>query len=328
MCDQGTNIVSEVENLWNDKKDEIKKKLDGWLNACKKGKDKIRKAKKQFHQWHPLRVYVSVGKAKSNTAVFSLRFFGQEVAELVVEANNEVKLRLSKNHREKNHEYFKSLTLKQDEYSWNGEEAKMFRKFFKDLAANSGEKPETRSDEHRIESKFIEEMLKGRGKFGRPDLEIQPVTLGGCPLQFPVPFSANTGRPVAKTGHIDILARRKGKDNKVRLSVWELKKPKAYGKAAAQAYIYALQLLYILRSERENEWYKLFGFNRSVPKSLEIEAVVAITGDQRKRFDSEKEKFWKNEINGDIIKLYAVYYREDEESEAIILDENSFQGDM
>jgi hypothetical protein len=324
MCDNGKTLTLKVEKLWNgDQKDEIKKNLDGWLIACKKGKDKISKAKKQFHQWHPLRVYVSVGKAKSNTAVFSLRFFGQEVAELVVETNNEVKLRLSKNHSEKNHEYFKNLTLKQDEYSWNGEEAKMFRKFFKDLAANSGEKPKVRSDEHRIESKFIEEMLKGRGKFSRPDLEIQPITLGGCPLQFPVPFSANTGRPVAKTGHIDILARRKAEDNKTRLSVWELKKQGAYKQAASQAYIYATQLLRILRSDKGNEWYNLFGFSGTIPKSLEIEAVVAITDDQRKRFDSEKEKFWKNEINGDIIKLYAVYYRE--ESNNILLGEDSFQ---
>jgi hypothetical protein len=162
-----------------------------------------------------------------------------------------------------------------------------------------------RSEEHRIESKFIEEMLKGRGKFGRPDLEIQPVTLGDCPLQFPVPFSEVKGRPVAKTGHIDILAHRK-----TRLSVWELKRPGAYKQAASQAYIYAVQLLRILRSDNGKEWYRVFGFNGAVPPSLEIEAVVAITPDQKKRFDSEKEKFGKNEINGDVVKLYAVYYEE------------------
>lgn len=323
MCDDGKTLTLTVEKLWTGNQKIRSKNLDGWLSACKEGKEKIRSAKKQFHQWHPLRVYVSVGKAKSNTAVFSLRFFGQEVAELVVENNKDVKLRLSKILSENNPKYFKNFTLKQGEYSWNGKEAKMFRKFFKDLAANPEEKIKVRSDEHRVESKFIEEMLKGRGKFGRPDLEIQPVTLGGCPLQFPVPFSSNKGKVEPGPGHIDILARRKGKDNKVRLSVWELKKPKAYGKAAAQAYIYALQLLYILRSERGNEWYKLFGFNRPVPKSLEIEAVVAITDDQRNHFDSDKKKFWKNEINGDIIKLYAVYYRE--ESNNILLGEGSFQ---
>jgi hypothetical protein len=308
MCNDSESITQKVKDQWDNDKN-IKERLSGWLDACRKGKDKIRKAKKQFHQWHPLRVYVSVGKAKSNTAVFSLRFLGQEVAELVVKTKDEVKLSLSDKHHMSNSKWFGASFLKRGKYSWNGKEAKMFRKFFKDLATNSGKKPEVRSDEHRIESKFIEEMLKGRGKFGRSDLEIQPVTLGGCPLQFPVPFSANKGKVEPGPGHIDILARRKGKDNKVRLSVWELKKPKAYGKAAAQAYIYATQLLLILRSDKGNEWYKLFGFSGSIPKSLEIEAVVAITPDQEKRFDSEKEKFGKNEINGDV-KLYAVYYKE------------------
>ena len=325
MCNDFESITQKVKDQWDNHKN-IKERLNGWLDACKEGEDKIRKAKKQFHQWHPLRVYVSVGKAKSNTAVFSLRFFGQEVTELVVKTKDEVKLSLSDKHHTGNSKWFGASFLKQGEYSWNGEEAKMFRKFFKNLAANSVEKPKVRSDEHRIESKFIEEMLKGRGKFSRPDLEIQPVTLGGCPLQFPVPFSANKGKAERGPGHIDILARRKGKDNKVRLSVWELKKPKAYGKAAAQAYIYALQLLYILRSERGNEWYKLFGFNRPVPKSLEIEAVVAITDDQRKHFDfADKGKFWKNEINGDVIKLYAAYY--EEIAGGIILSKDSFRED-
>lgn len=317
MCNCETNLASIVDKLWNNNKTEIEKKLDRWLSACKEGKEKIRIAKKQFHQWRPLRVYVSVGKTKSNSAlVFSLRFFGQEVAELVVK--DKVLLKLSKKHN------FKDSPLKQGEYFWNGLEAKEFRKFFKNLAVSSDGK-QLRFKEHRIESKFIEEMLKGRGKFGQPCIEIQPVKLGGCPLQFPVPFSANTGKPAAKTGHIDILARRKAEDNKTRLSVWELKKPGAYKQAASQAYIYAAQLLRILRSDKGNEWYKLFGFSGRIPKSLEIEAVVAITDDQRKRFDSEKEKLLKNEINGDVVKLYAVYY--EEQSGAIRLSEDSFGKD-
>jgi hypothetical protein len=324
MCDGGTNLASKVEELWNKNTVKIEKDLDRWLSACKEGKEKIRIAKKQFHQWRPLRVYVAVGKVKSTSdSVFSVRFFGQEVAELVVKTKDEVQLSISDKHHTSNSKWFGASFLKRGKYSWNGGEAKMFRKFFKDFAANSGGKPKVRSEEHRIESKFIDEMLKGRGKFGRPDLKIQPVKLGGCPLQFPVPFSANTGKPAIKTGHIDILARRKAKDNKTRLSVWELKKPGVYKQAASQAYIYAVQLLQILRSYKGNEWYKLFGFSGSIPKSLEIEAVVAITDDPKKQFDSEKEKFGKNEINGDVVKLYAVYY--EEESGAIRLGKESFR---
>jgi hypothetical protein len=320
MCDDAKTLTCKVEKLWNgDQKDNIKKNLDGWLNACKEGEDNICKAKKQFHQWHPLRVYVSVGKAKSsNKPVFSLRFFGQEVAELIVK--DKVMLCL------KSKQYFKGLTLKQGKYSWKGKEAKEFRAFFKKLAIDFNGSPEIKSIEHRIESKFIVEMLKGSGKFGCSGLKIQPITLGGCPLQFPVPFSANTGEPKGKSGHIDILARRKGKDNKVRLSVWELKRPGEYRHAASQAYIYAIQLLRILRSGEGKKWYKVFGFNGAVPKSLEIEAVVAITRNQasEKKFTNDQKMLGENnKINGDIIKLYAVYYKE--KPDAILLDENSFQ---
>jgi len=325
MCDGETNLASKVGELWNKNAVKIEKDLDRWLSACKEGKEKIRIAKKQFHQWRPLRVYVSVGKAKSNSdSVFSVRFFGQEVAELVVKTKDEAKLSLSNTHHTRNSKWFGASFLKRGKYSWNGGEAKMFRKFFKDFAANSGGKPKVRSEEHRIESKFIEEMLKGRGKFGGCGLKIQPVTLGDCPLQFPVPFSANKGKAEQGPGHIDILARRKGKDNKVRLSVWELKRPKEYGHAAYQAYIYAVQLLRVLRSDNGKEWYRIFGFDGAMPKSLEIEAIVAIDHKNKDKFDKEKVKLGKyNKINGDIIKLYAVHYRE--ESNNILLGEDSFQ---
>lgn len=304
-------LALEIENLWNRNKVEIENKLNGWLIACKDGDGNIRNVRKQFHQWVPLKVYVSVGKAKSNTSIFSVRFFGQEVAELIVQDRDEVKLRLKRSHIAQNKNYFE-IPTEQGDYPWNSKSAKEFRKYFKKLAANTNGMPEVNSDEHRIESKFIEEMLcVDRSKFGGYGLRIQPITIGDCPLQFPVPFSANTGKPKYGRGYIDILARRKGKDNKVRLSIWELKKPGEYKAAASQAYIYAVTMLKILRYDKR--WYKLFGFNSIVPKSIEIEAIVAITSDQQKRFDVERTKIENEsafEINGDLIKLYSAYYTE------------------
>lgn len=313
-------LKSEIEKLWSNNK--VTVTLDDWLNACKVGQEKFHKAKKQFHQWNPLKVYISVGKAKSSMPIFSLRFFGQEIAELIVKDANKVILRISKKHSARNDRYFKGCPLKQGDYLWNSEKAKELRRFFKDWASRYEQKPHLRSEEHRIESKFIEEMLNGQRKFGRSNLEIQPVTLASLPLQLPVPFSANTGEPKLKTGHIDILARRRGKDNKTRLSVWELKKPGAYGHAAYQSCIYAIQLLKILRSKNGKEWYRVFGFHRQVPKSLEIEAVVAITSDAKKQFDRDKNELGEIIINSDAVKLYAVYY--EEKPDTIILDENSF----
>ena len=99
----------------------------------------------------------------------------------------------------------------------------------------------------------------------------------------PLPISASKGNPEPKTGHIDILARhRSGKGKRVKLSVWELKSPKAKNNPVKQAYIYALTLLYILRSRHGDEWYKLCGFKSKVPSKLVIEAVVAVSEGQEK----------------------------------------------
>ncbi len=52
-------------------------------------------------------------------------------------------------------------------------------------------------------------------------------------LQIPVPISGNIGSLKARDGYIDILVRRKAKDNKVRLSVRELKRLGEYEHAAS-----------------------------------------------------------------------------------------------
>jgi len=321
------DLAVQIKNMWEDNKTEFEERSDSWLKALEKGEKRIRQAKTQFHQWNPLAIYVSVTKAKSNSrAVFSLRFFGQEVAELFVK-DRKVTLRL-KGHSEKSKEWFE-CTLKDGDYDWNGKEAKDFRAYFQKLASAEQGNPKVRSVEHRVESKMIREMLKTtkKQKFGGTFSNIRPVTIGGCPLQIPVPISASSGTPENNTGYIDILARRKGEDNKTRLSVWELKKPSEYEHAASQAYIYAFTLLQVLRhTQKGSEWYKLFGFKSPIPKPLEIEGVVAITSDQEQNFNREKTKLEKNtsfKIDGDSIKLYAAYYIE--ESQSIKFERNPFR---
>jgi len=312
------NLAVETKKKWEEHKTKFEKELDDWLQALEQGKKIIIQARKQFHQWNPLRVYVSVTKVRKSKSrvLFSLRFFGQEVAELFVK-NGKVTLKLTKRHSENNKKYFE-YPPKVGYFEWNGQEAREFRSFFKKKSLSSNSEPEVRSIEHRVESKFIQEMLKGSGKFGVSGLEIQPVTIAGCPLQFPVPISASTGRPNKGYGNIDILARRRGKNKKTRLSVWELKKPHTYNHPASQAYIYALTLIHILRHTKNgSRWYKLFGFKSPIPKSLEIEAVVAITEDQKKKCENEKDKLKRNtsfDIDGDSIKLYAAYYKEESQS--------------
>jgi len=322
------DLAEQIKNMWEVNKTEFEERLNDWLKSLEDRKKLklIREARSQFHQWYPLIIYISVARAKSNSRVlFSLRFFGQEVAELFVK-DKKVILRLNKRHSEKNKKYFES-TLKDGDYDWKGKEAKDFRAYFKNLALSEEGIPKVKVCEHRIESKFIQEMLKGSGKFGVSGLKIKPVTIEGCPLQFPVLISASTGRPKKGKGNIDILARHQGQNNKTRLSVWELKKPNTYNHPASQAYIYALTLLYILRHTKNGpKWYKLFGYKSPIPKSIEIEAVVAITSNQKEKFNKEKTDLEKNtsfEIDGDKIELYAAYYME--EAQSIKLERHPFR---
>lgn len=319
------NLFNKIQGIWQDENIEFEKRLNVWLDTLNYGAESLRLTKKEFHRWTPLRAYVSVTKTKSRVkGLFSLRFFGQEVANLIVQ-NKEVFLKIE-GHELKNKKWF-NVSLADGRYPWKGKEAKKFRADFKALALIKKGMPEVKSIEHRVESKFIIEMCKGSGKFGIENLRIQPVMIAEkFPLQMPVPISANTGEPKAGNGYIDILARHRRKDNKTNLSVWELKKPGAYQHAASQAYIYAVTLLQVIRfSRRGSEWFRLFGFSSQVPKSLEVEAVVAIDRNQKDSFEREKailENTTPFRIANDKILLFAAYYKE--ESESIILEQDPF----
>jgi hypothetical protein len=321
------NLFYAVTKIWQDNYDEFEKKLNVWLDALQAGANQLILSKKEFHRWDPLGAYVSVTKAKSRAkSIFSLRFFGQEVANLTVK-DKQVLLVLGKKHETRNKRWFKALSIGKGEYFWNGEQAKELRAYFKNIAVLENGKPDVRSVEHRIESKFIIEMSKGYGKFGIDNLRIQPVVIADkFPLQIPVPISASTGEPKPGNGYIDILARHRLKNNKTNLSVWELKKPGAYQYAASQAYIYALTLLKVIRhSKRGAEWFKLFGSSGQIPKSLEIEAIVAIDRKQERGFKKELDILMKETplaIENDKIKLLAAYYIE--KSRAIILEQDPF----
>lgn len=319
------NLFHEIEKIWAANNREFEHKLSEWLDALNYGNEFLRLAKKEFHHWEPLKAYVSVTKAKScSKSFFSLRFFGQEIAHLIVK-NKEVFLQIKK-HKVKNEQWF-NLSLADGIYPWRGKEGKLLRTHFKELALSMKGKPVTKVLEHRIESKFLVEMCKGTGKFGLSSLRIQPVLIANkFPLQIPLPISANTGLPKAGNGYIDILARHRLKNNKTRLSVWELKSPDAYQHAASQAYIYSVVLLKVLRhSKRASEWFKLFGFGIKIPSSLEIEAVVAISRSKEEKFKKEMSFLKEHsplKIGNDFIRLVVAYYRE--KSQAIILEKDPF----
>lgn len=321
-------LANKINEIWEDNKAIFEHKLNIWLKSFENSREALVLFKKQFHQWSNLRVYISTSKAKS--CVFSLRFFGQEVAQLIPK-NSKIVIKLS-GHSRRNKKWFEGFKFMDGEYDWRSDKGKNFRLYFKKMAKSSSNMPKVKSPEHRIESKFIVEMLRGSKKFGINGLKIRPVTVGGIPLQIPVPISASGNEPKAGNGYIDILSRHKGEDNKDRLCVWELKKPNSYGHPASQVYIYATTLLKILRHTKDAaRWYQLLGFKRQIPNSIEIEAVVAISPSQKESFKKEITELRGNysfRIGNDRIRIYVAYYTEQPNSTRISFESNPFAGDQ
>ncbi len=304
------SLLERIERIWNENRSNIEYSLRGWLKQLPQHN---RKPYKIFRCPPSLKVYTSVSKGNLN---FSLRCMGQEVGEVKVE-KGEVFLVLKKKHIKQNAEYFKVSDPGQGSYPWRSKDAGRFRKSFQKIPPNLLDGLQTGIPEHRIESRIIHEMLKkSRKKFQGTFRQIQPVTIGGVPLQWPLPISASSGEPKKGIGHIDILARRRF-GGKVNLSLWELKAPDNYKNPLREGYIYAVTLLKILRDTPEGiYWYNVFGFkkNTTLPPQLTIEVVVAITCNQWGKMIKELTKYREEmpiDIGHDRIIFSIALYDED-----------------
>jgi len=316
------SLLEQIEVRWEEVRTKGYKGV-GWDNDLIGSQEVLLKAAKTFHQWEPLKVYLSVARAKKKRIAFSLRYQGQHVADLLVDGSPQ--LHIDKNTADKNKKYFG--VGQEGHFDWTGEESKKFRRHFKNLGAE----PRGRSEEHRIESIFLQQMADSSSKIFNNTMKnnIQPVLLAGCPFQLPVPISGNTGKPEAKRGNIDIMARRRV-GNRTRLSIWELKRPgvkaQAIEQAYRQAYIYGVTVLKMLRAEESGHiWYKdVLGFNGKMPDRMTIECVIAVSLDDIKaaealgklrRFVTENSL----QIEGDTIEFYLASYAEKQGSLSIDL---------
>jgi len=312
-------LAEQVKAVWGKNQKEIEAKVCAWIKGIEANKDTIEESRNAFHQWEPLRAYTSTTKLKQKgKAVFSLRFHGQEVAEVEIKKGAKPILNVSKTNAVRNLKWFPDLVFS-SRVDWNSTEAKNFRSYFK--KQNEDKNAKTHSPEHKLEAYLINEMKKdSSAKFGGSFSGIQPVMVDDCPLQIPSPirFNSQTNGPEysATGGNIDILARRLVKGKRPRLSVWELKKPHASSaeieKTIYQSIIYASTLRMMLRSECGNNWYKFFGFTgKTIPDKLEIEAVPTIDINQISTFKKHVAAFKDDQIIGnDRIVLCAAYYDE------------------
>jgi len=308
------NVLGQIDQLWKEHEGRIEKRIQGWVHDLNAQREKVVAARRQFRQWAPLRVYTSVARAKKKGAsTFSLRYCGQEVATLILKPDGKLYVSIAAKTQSANAQYFGVPIGTNKSFPWDSPEGRKFRRQFKQHACESQSTGTPR--EHFLESTIIQEMqLKTSSKFGRILSQVQPVLLYGIlPFQVPIPFAATNGEPKfsEQGGEIDILARRRGEDGHVRLSVWELKRPGHIRHAVFQSYIYAVTLRYMLRSSSGAEWFKLFGFRRALPVSLDVESVVLLSEAKREEYAAQVAKLCDDNalrINADRIILSAAFY--------------------
>ena len=317
-------LDTEVDQLWSEA---IEEKTKGWLEAYKKLSQRARSNKGYFHQRKPLYCYASLSADLSR---LSVRFKGQEVAELKIsnKENSPVRLCWSKKHVETNQRDFGNgfaeLFPSERSCSWDGSSGQSFRHYFRELATFKVHSPE-----HEVKDKIIREMMSQdkNTKFGGRLSGIRPVLLADkFPLEFPLPISGCQGTPKLGKGNMDILARRRA--GRTRLSLWELKKPGPHNKdilrkAFRQCYIYAATLRRMLRSDHGIDWYHAFGFTQNIPASLHLDVVVAVSlenKDTALQVFKEESTDMPSTVKGDKLHFFLALYRDVQGQQSIDCD--------
>lgn len=275
----------------------------------------IKQARKAFREWSPLKFYLNVTNAKkaSSRLALGVRYIGQEVAELIFDKAKSETPALntsSNNYDKKNADYFgwhKSLNM----VDWRGAEAKAFRIFFKNNPPRIDSSAK-RNEEHRIESLLLSEFSKNKSaEKALPN--IQPVKIGGIRFPMPTPISASDHKAIkyskAYGGGIDILTRVGKSGHSAKLCVIELKDENGPKEPATevikQASAYAAFIRELLRSEAGNDWWKLFGFSKPLPKKLTLYAACAMPSVEGNDYSFADKEI---QIEEDVIRLVKSCY--------------------
>jgi hypothetical protein len=276
------NLYIATKNIWDENKCDVLSAR--WAQELENAKTQAEDLSR-FNQWSPLKIYTSLSKARKIIPSFSVRYQGQEVAELI--ADHSPSLSISPTHEKNNLKCF-GLVTKSNVISWRSPEATTFRKQFKSLHASPSKPMSMKSDEAWLQSLIFEKMVKsGEDGFHA----CLPVLFDRFPFQCPIPISASTGLPKATKGNLDILARR-GQGG-THPAIWELKKPKTCGTALEQAYIYGVTLALMLRNDGGQKWFRSFGFRSklNIDRLLKIDIIIAITRDRESELNNHLQAF-------------------------------------
>ena len=299
--------------------DEKLKQSENWkmiyekrANSILENEKKQIDLKKKFYKRKPFTYYETISKINKNKMNVSVRYLGQEVAEITVESDGEVTISTDKyNDRNKNNF---NCNIKLDNVSWNkSEEAKKFRKFFIEREALRNNKNKN-NEEHRIESSLLTEFLKENSE-DKLLCGIQPVTFVGFRFPMPIAITASGkepelgGKEGSSGGNIDILARTKGR----KITVIELKdenKPQEdINKVLEQATAYAIFILKLLRSNSGEKWYKIFGFTGNIPKKIKIRVCSAMPLKKDGTYDTFET--FTLPFENDMLEYHWIYFKEE-----------------
>lgn len=268
--------------------------------------DSLTEMKAKFNQWAPLYLYMNVSEAKSKMT-FSLRYSGQDVAKLKVKSNKVIVS--TDDFVDKNKKYFQCDVILND-CEWRSNEAKKFRKYFSGNPSRTGKGKK----EHGIESILLTEFSE-TSSLKKGLLNIQPVKFANIVrFQMPTAFKASKKGEIqysgSKGGGIDILSHI-GNGKGTKLCIMELKDENKLNEPPTQAIlqglVYATFIRELLRSKGGQQWWKLFGFGRPLPKRLNlyVASVMPSLGNDDISFVGAEFK-----LGTDRIHLGALYFTE------------------
>ena len=325
-------VVKVTLKLLADNK-EWESRYNGYAKAILKNSDKYGRRSRKFHINSPLYIYSSITKVKndSSTCTYDLRFAGQSVGSIAVNKEGQVYLTVTDEQAKYASLHFDFTDAKGlKKVEWKSPAAIDFRQFFEEQLSTKETK--IHSQEHRIENWMLAEFNKRTRAEGKKLCNIQPVKLGEKFFQLATPLSASKHGEIPKYscengGGIDILARVNHTNNKRdnRLAVIELKDENKPNESQAmtlqQSLVYATFLANLLRSDRGNDWWHIFGRSKDVPKILHIDAVTLMP-DEGASEEGCLDEIVIKDINV-ILHPHTLYYKRDKDG-----NPDSFSGTL
>lgn len=272
--------------------------------------DNNEKIDKGFHKPQGLSVYSTLGDRKSLT--YYLRFKGQNVAKVTKsKRNGKIELECI------NCDKIKDCVTFDGKVNWRDSKASELRSFFKNLSSET----KTKSQEHYVENTLLREFRKSVGK-EKALRNIQPILLQGQFFQMPTPLACSNHKVDAvyqkqNGGGIDILARIRNKEGRIRLCIMEVKDENTNNESQAdamgQAVGYSIFIAKLL--SEQPEWWEFFmghqNKRKRLPSSLDqydIDVVTIMPEGSSKEISSIDIPIPETGIT---LHCYSLYYDKD-----------------